>query len=194
MKKNFIINKFVGHYKKNEIENVKKSFGECGKRVSIEYPCMTVHPELISIGDDTMFLKDCRLAVYKDNAKMEGHIKIGKRCIFNYRESIMAGADLTIGDDVIMASDCCILSENHGMDPESDVPYYDQVLISKPTEIGDGTWLGHGVIVMPGVKIGKKCIIGGGAVVTKDVPDYCIAVGNPAKVIKTYDFEKHSWC
>lgn len=48
-------------------------------------------------------------------------------------------------------------------------------------------------MVMPGVTIGKKCVIGAGAIVTKDIPDYSIAVGNPARVIKEYDFEEHEW-
>ena len=48
-------------------------------------------------------------------------------------------------------------------------------------------------MVMSGVSIGKKCVIGGGSVVTRDIPDYCVAVGSPARVVKAYDFDKHEW-
>ena len=68
-----------------------------------------------------------------------------------------------------------------------------QELTGKGVCIDEGSWIGEKVCILPGVTIGKKCIIGAGSVVTKDVPDYCIACGNPAKVIKKYDFDEHRW-
>ena len=66
--------------------------------------------------------------------------------------------------------------------------------ISKPSlEIGDGTWLGANVVVVGEIKIGKHCVIGANSVVIKDIPDYSVAVGAPAKVIKKYDFDKKMW-
>jgi acetyltransferase-like isoleucine patch superfamily enzyme len=58
--------------------------------------------------------------------------------------------------------------------------------------IGDDTWIGVNVAIM-GAKIGKHCVIGANAVVTRDIPDYCVAAGMPAKVIKRYNFEKKAW-
>ena len=86
-----------------------------------------------------------------------------------------------------------ISSENHGMDPESEKSYMRQPLVSKPVSIGDGCWIGEKVCILPGVTIGKKCVIGAGSVVTKSIPDYSIAVGNPAKVVKQYNFETQHW-
>lgn len=79
------------------------------------------------------------------------------------------------------------------MNPESELPYMRQPLESKPVSIGDGCWIGEKVCILPGVTIGKKCIIGAGSVVIKSIPDYSIAAGNPAKVIKQYNFENHNW-
>lgn len=59
--------------------------------------------------------------------------------------------------------------------------------------IGDGTWIGEKVCILSNVSIGEKCIIGAGSVVTKSVPDYCVAVGNPAKVVKYWDDDKTEW-
>ena len=187
------LRRIIRLYKTTKMRRVIRQFESFGKNSVIDMPMITVHPERIAIGDDVQILKDSRLCVYLDNSKIDAHISIGDRCILNCRDTIMAGADIRIGNDVIIASDCCILSEDHGFNPESEIPYYDQILISKETTIDDGCWLGHGVIVLAGVHIGKKCVIGGGAVVTKDIPDYSMAVGNPARVIKRYNFTEHRW-
>ena len=85
-----------------------------------------------------------------------------------------------------------ISDENHGMSPLTD-NYRMNPLETKEVVIGDGCWLGEKSCVLPGVHIGKKTIIGAGSVVTKDIPDYCIAAGNPCKVLKTWDHEKEEW-
>lgn len=59
--------------------------------------------------------------------------------------------------------------------------------------IGEGTWLGTNVVIAGNIKIGKQCVIGANSVVTKDIPDYSVAVGIPARVIKRYDFDKKEW-
>lgn len=100
---------------------------------------------------------------------------------------------IIIEDDVLIASYVTITSENHGMNPESEVAYNKQSLSTAPIRICKGVWLGEKVSVLPGVTIGEKSIIGTNSVVTKDIPPYTIAAGIPAKVIKKYNFEKHIW-
>ena len=70
---------------------------------------------------------------------------------------------------------------------EVDKPVMDCPLVYKPVEIKDGAHIGIGAIIMPGVTIGKGAVIGAGSVVTRDIPDYCVAVGVPAKVIKNFN-------
>lgn len=124
-----------------------------------------------------------------------GHenISIGRNCYFGFHLTILAGGSINIGDDVLIASNVLITSENHGMNPESKIPYMNQPLECKDVSIGEGSWIGEKVSVMPGVKIGKKCVIGTNAVVTKSIPDYSMALGIPARVIKKWNFEKHEW-
>ena len=62
----------------------------------------------------------------------------------------------------------------------------------KPVIIGEGSWLGENVCVC-GASVGKHCVIGANSVVTRDIPDYCIAVGSPARVVKRYNFDKNTW-
>ena len=92
-------------------------------------------------------------------------------------------ADIRIGCDVGIAQQCMLFSHNHGTAP--DRPISQQPLETKgPIVVGDHAWLGAGVIVLSGVRIGKGAVIGAGAVVTRDVPDGGIAVGVPARVVK----------
>lgn len=89
-----------------------------------------------------------------------------------------------IGSHVMMGPDCIMYSYSHAHDC-LDIPM-DQQGFEDPTpiHIGDDVWIGARVIILPGVKIGSHCIIGAGAVVTKDVPDYAVVGGVPAKVIR----------
>ena len=92
-----------------------------------------------------------------------------------------------------MASYITIVNENHGMDASSNFSYREQPLITAPIIIKEGSWIGERCCILSGVSIGKKCIIGSGSVVTKSIPDYSIAAGNPAKVIKKWNFDTNSW-
>ncbi len=173
-------------------EKWKSQFAYFGKGASIAYPANILGFESISIGDNSVILSHSRMA----NFQIEGVkplIRIGSNCYIGYYFSVLNASGVDIGDNVLVASHVLISSENHGMDPESGLSYAAQPLVSSPVTIGDGCWIGEKVCVLPGVSIGKKCIIGAGSVVTKSIPDYSIAVGNPARIIKKYDFEVHDW-
>ena len=98
-------------------------------------------------------------------------------------DMLKIGNGIKIGDYARIAANVQLISNNHD-------PYDLNVLTCKPVEIGDYAWIGAGATVLPGVRIGRHAIIGAASVVTKDVPDYAVAVGNPAKVIKMLDKEK----
>ena len=92
---------------------------------------------------------------------------------------------VTIGKDVMMGPEVVVYTSGHKFD-DTDIPMMDQGFTETlPVEIGDDVWIGRRVIIMPGVKIGNGCVIGAGAVVTKDIPDYSVAAGVPASVIKS---------
>lgn len=119
------------------------------------------------------------------------NLVIGNNFFASFNLTLLCSSNLIIGDDCIFASDVFVSTENHSMDPR--VSYLDGNLISKDVNIGNGVWLGEKVIILPGVTIGKKAIIGAGSVVTKNIPPYSIAVGNPAKVVKRWNFEMNMW-
>ena len=110
-------------------------------------------------------------------------LKIGNNVFINSNSLLMARGGITIEDDVMFAANVQLLSNNHD-------EYDRQVLLCKPIHIKKGAWIGAGASILPGVTIGKYAIVGAGAIVTKDVGDYEVAVGVPAKVVKTLDKDK----
>ena len=110
-------------------------------------------------------------------------IEIGSNVFINSNSLLMARGGITIEDDVMLAANVQLLSNNHD-------EYDRQVLLCKPIHIKKGAWIGAGASVLPGVTIGKYAIVGAGAIVTRDVGDYEVAVGVPAKVVKTLDKDR----
>ena len=125
-------------------------------------------------------------------------IYFGENVQINDYVHIAAGEKITIGNNVLIASKVFISDLNHGsykgdfQDSPLSTPN-SRRLETKPIVIKDNVWLGEGVCVMSGVTIGFGCIVGASSVVTKNLPDYSIAIGAPAKVIKKYDFNKEKW-
>ena len=92
--------------------------------------------------------------------------------------------NVTIGDNVMMGPDVIIITKRHKFD-RTDIPMIEQGHdLEKPVTIGNDVWIGARCIILPGVSIGDGAIIGAGAIVTKDIPEYAIACGNPAQVKK----------
>ena len=109
-------------------------------------------------------------------------IKIGSNVFVNYNCTMLDGGGITIGDNVLIGPNCQLYTPQHPMDY---VARRNPIETAYPVEIGEDTWLGGGVIVCPGVKIGRRCIIAAGSVVAHDIPDDSLAAGNPAVVKKS---------
>lgn len=180
-------------FRREYLPGYKSKFFLFGRHSVIHYPSNIPNRECVSIGDNTTLLSGARIQVYNYLTGLSANVTIGNNCYIGTNFSILAGANVVIENEVLIASNVLITSEDHGMNPESEIPYMNQPLICKEVRVGEGTWIGEKVSVLPGVRIGRKCIIGTNAVVTKDIPDYSIAVGIPARVVKKYSFEKHAW-
>ena len=97
-----------------------------------------------------------------------------------------------IGTSVIFAQNIVMSGLNHSYE-DITTPIYKQKIITAPIVVEDECWVGANAVITAGVRVGKHSVIAAGAVVTKDIPPYSIAVGNPARVIKRYDFDKKEW-
>ena len=189
-----IIRKLVCFYHKSIAAMLETDLASIGDLSHIEYPSIISHPERIFIGDETSVLANSRLQCYPDEQEgIDSKIVIGNNCYIAFGVSLLARAPIIIGDNVLISSNVCIVSENHGINPEDKKAYMNQQPSASEIRIGNGCWIGEKVMILSGVKIGEGCVIGAGGVVTHDLPNYCIAVGNPARVIKKYDFETHQW-
>lgn len=128
-----------------------------------------------------------------------GKIEIGEKSEISMFSRIASMGYVKIGNNVLTGPHVFIADFNHEYkNPNKPIMYQGNHFIprndGKPTlMIGDGTWIGTNVVIVGNVKIGKNCVIGANSVVTKDIPDYSVAAGIPAKVIKRYNFEKEEW-
>jgi maltose O-acetyltransferase len=112
------------------------------------------------------------------------HIRIGARCFANFGLVALDVAAITIGDDVQIGPNVQLLTPTHPVEPE---PRRQKWEAAQPIVIGDNVWLGGGAVVLPGVSIGENTVVGAGSVVTRDLPADAVAVGNPARVVRTLD-------
>jgi len=168
---------------------IQSKGGKCGKCL-----CLS-HPECVQF--EKLFIKSgFRIECFKEYAGVElpqTLLSFSNNVIIEYNFTALVADTITIGSNTIIASNVTLVSENHGIEVESEIPYYAQKLCTGPIAIGEGCWIGQNVTILPGVTIGDKCIIGSNSVVTKDIPSFSIAAGMPARVIKTYSFELHRW-
>ena len=109
-------------------------------------------------------------------------IRVGKRFFANFNLTVLDEALVTIGDDCFIGPNVSIYTACHSTNP---VERNTRREWAEPVTIGDNVWIGGSVTILPGVTIGSNVTIGAGSVVTRDIPDNVVAVGNPCKVIKS---------
>ena len=109
------------------------------------------------------------------------HIKVGKNFFANYNCTLLDVGKITFGDNCLLAPNVSIYTAGHPLHPDSRNSLYEYGI---DVTIGDNVWLGGNVIVCPGVTIGSNSVIGAGSVVTRDIPEWSLAAGNPCRVIR----------
>ena len=132
----------------------RRIFKKAGKNINIEHGAFFGSGRDIEIGDNSGLGLNCRVT---------GPLKIGR--------------------DVMMGPDVMIFTQNHEAG-SLDKPMIQQTAPKEPVEIGDDVWIAARAIILPGVKIHRGAIVGAGAVVTRDVPEYAVVGGNPARIIR----------
>ena len=138
-----------------KIKYMKEMFAECGDNCYIELPF---------------------------RANWGGHhVHFGSGIYANSNLTIVDDGHVYVGDKVMFGPNVMIATANHPIEPTLRAK---GLQYNKDVYVGENTWIGAGVIIVPGVRIGKNTVIGGGSVVTKDIPDNVVAVGNPCRVLR----------
>lgn len=173
----------------------KRSFAFFGKNSVIQKPILPItNKKCIYIGSNVLIRPHIRIEAIKKFLEKDYKPKI----TINDGTTIEQCCHITCANEVFIGKNVTIAA--FSMITDIDHEYQDikkgilqQGLIVKKTIIGDETFIGMGSRIMPGVTIGKHCIIGTNSIVISDIPEYCVAVGAPAKVVKKYDFDKEQW-
>ena len=168
-------------------DGARLGFRSFGERSMIQQPYATLlGVEGIEIGTDTLISAGVNLAAEPEpdhGVVPDPVIRIGDRVWAAAGLTIVAHRRVEIGDDVWFGPRVYITDAGH--DPsDPSVPIGHRMEPARPVRIGDGSWLGTGVVVLPGVSIGEHVTVGAGSVVCDDLPSYCVAVGSPARVVK----------
>jgi acetyltransferase-like isoleucine patch superfamily enzyme len=169
-----------------------RRFAVFGRGSLIAFPTGSVYGEpWIELGEDTMIAEWASVCA----GMMPGHdlgpesvLRIGNRCVIGRGSHIVAHSSIDIGDDVYTGPYVYITDQNHSYD-DPDLPIGRQWPVNAPVRIGAGTWLGTGVIVLPGSVIGRHVVVAAGSVVRGEIPDLCVVAGVPARVIKDFSPE-----
>lgn len=163
------------------------------------FPMVIRGRKYIDFGEQLTTGVGCRFDCFPGNEPSTKKLVFGKNVQINDYVHIVAMNKVIIGDNVLMASHVFISDNSHGCykgcdnDSNPMVPPTKREYYTAPISIGNNSWIGEGVIIMPGVTIGEGCVIGAHSVVSRNIPNYSIAVGSPAKIIKQYNFNNKKW-
>ena len=154
--------------------NSKIRISKTGAQISLGKSCYIAHGTILiaeSMGDSASNVL----------------LKIGAGSAINeYCNIRAAGASIYIGSNTIIAEFVTLISSNYIIDKDIEPSSAGWDLSNSGIVVGDGVWIGANSVILPGVTIGDRAVIGAGAIVTKDVPAFAIAVGNPAKILRHY--------
>ncbi len=167
---------------------LQKSFAHCGSKVLFESVGLILGEKYISIGNNTKFGNRIYLTAWNRIKNCFPQLEIGNNCRFGAMNHITCCNKIIIGDNLLTGKWVTITDNSHGnTDYESMLlPPLSREIISKgPIIIGKNVWIGDKATILPGVIIGNGVIIAANSVITKNIPPYSIAAGNPAKIIKT---------
>ncbi len=169
------------------------TFGSLGAGSLINHPTATLFGAgSIHIGVDTLIGPHAVLSVGHtpdDPHAPDRGLVIGDRCVIGARAVLTAHQSIVIGDDVWFGQNVFVSDASHGYQ-DVTTPIGLQLGYADPVEIGAGSWIGHGAMILPGARIGCNVVIGAGSVVRGEIGDHSVAVGVPAKVVRRLEPER----
>ena len=169
----------------------KSSFKSFGGRSTLQFPFKVNGAKHISVGNNVHIEESAWLLAYK-NAEGVPRLSVGDNTYIGRMSHIVSVRNIEIGEHVLIADKVYVSDNLHAFSDIKRPIKYQEIRFKKEVFIGDNSWLGENVCVI-GASVGKHCVIGANSVVNKDIPDYSVAVGAPAKVIKQYNHTTKVW-
>ena len=161
-------------------------FGSFGSKSFLRKPCFLANTHFMHIGNNTFFAKGVRLEAVLSNPTRRPELRIGDNVNVEQYVHIICHNRVIIGSNVSIAPMCLMMDTTHPFDDIGDAKVGGLLLDDDAAvEIGEGSVIGIGSVILPNVRIGKRCVLGANSVVTKDIADRSVAVGSPACVIRT---------
>lgn len=170
-------------------------FKSFGKRSMIKFPFKVWGKKYIDIGKDVFIAENSFLCAVDNynNYTYHPHISIGDHVTIGSNFFVTSISEVAIKDNVLI-SDRVFIGDNIHDYRDIKKPIIDQKVASKgKVYIGEGSFIGVNAVILPNVNIGKHVVVGASAVVTKDIPDFTVVSGNPARIIKKYNYKRKKW-
>jgi acetyltransferase-like isoleucine patch superfamily enzyme len=170
-------------------------FREFGKGSFIRKPLLILNPGYISIGEHVSIRDGVRLEAIRSSDGRTPCLSIGSETNIEQNVHIVCHSRVRIGSNVSIAGHSAIVDVTHPFDDVHDPTKIGARIRDEDSfiEIGDGSFLGYGSVILPNVRVGAYVVIGANSVVASDIPDYSVAAGAPAVVLKRYDWERNGW-
>jgi acetyltransferase-like isoleucine patch superfamily enzyme len=170
---------------------LRRCFLSIGARVSISPPMRFANLSLMRLGNNVTIHSNCWIQALPPYTAPK--ILVGNNVSIGMDATISAAKKITIGDYVFTARNVYISDHGHAFRDVTVPTAIQGVTEPEEVNIGSETWIGQNAVILPGVTIGRHCVIGANSVVNSDIPDYSVAAGTPARVIRTYNFASKTW-
>ena len=168
-----------------------RRFGAFGPGSAMGFPAGAVFGERwIAVGADTLVAPGVTLTAGMEPGQVmvtDPVISIGDRCVIGRGSAIVGHFSITVEDDVYFGTDVYVTDQNHGYADVAVPVGVQPPAVERPVRIGAGSWLGTGVVVLPGGDIGRHVVVAANSVVVGCVPDHCVVAGAPARVVRRWE-------
>ncbi len=183
------------YYKLKGVLLYRHLFKKFGKGSYIRRPLLILNPAYISVGDRVSIRDGVRLEVVRSSHRRVPNLSIENNTNIEQNVHIVCHSRIRIGSNVSITGNSSIVDVNHSYRDVHEPTKIGARIEDEDSfvEIGDGSFIGYGSVILPNVKIGAHAVIGANSVVVNDVPAYSIVAGAPAIMLKRYDWEKGAW-
>lgn len=168
-----------------------------GARSILYRPILVAHPQHMTIGARTLIRDHARIeVVIRPGVSRLPSLTIGDNVNIEQGVHIICQGEVTIEDEVSITPYCVIVDTDHPFDNPDLPPKIGSRLNTRDASrvrIGRGTFIGTHSVILPGVDIGRGCVVGAGSIVTRSVPDYCLVSGAPAHIVRRFDPVTRVW-